>query len=153
MHRETLQIGAAEITLETGRVARQAHGAVVVRQGDAWLLATVVAGPDLPGPGFLPLTVEYREKAAAAGRIPGNFFRRETRLGEHEVLTSRLIDRTLRPLIADGFRAEVQVSVTVFSADEQVDLAGLALLGAAAALHLSDVPFDGPVAGLRLVRT
>ncbi len=153
MHTETVTVGDAEITLETGHIARQAHGAVVVRQHDAWLLATVVAGPDLAGGGFLPLTVEYREKAAAAGRVPGNYFRRETRLGEHEVLTSRLIDRTLRPLIADGFRAETQVAVTVHSADERADLTGLALLGAAAALHLSDVPFDGPVAGLRLVRT
>lgn len=153
MRTETFSIGEAEITLESGRIARQADGAVLLRQGRTVLLATVVAaGPPQTGADFVPLTVEYREKAAAAGRIPGNFFKRETRPGEPEVLVARLIDRSLRPLFPRGWSVETQVQVTVYSAENRSDPAGLAIIAAAAALQVSDVPFDGPVAGLRLLR-
>jgi len=150
---ETVTLDGEEITLETGEIARQASGSVVVRHRDSFLLATVVAdeGPR-PGADFFPLTVEYRERMSAAGRIPGNYFRREGRITEAEILTSRLIDRTLRPLFPKGFRNETQVQVMVFGADPESDLEALALLGAAAALQVSDVPFQGPVTGLRVVR-
>lgn len=147
---ETLTLGTTELTFETGELARQAHGALVVRHGASMVLATVVAGPDAaPGP-FLPLTVDYRERMSAAGRIPGGYLRREARMSDHEVLTSRLIDRALRPRFARGLSAEVQVAITVFGADPQSDLESLAILAACGALHLSDVPFDGPIAGLRV---
>jgi len=150
---ESFLLGEAEITLETGRIARQADGAVLLRHGRTVLLATVVAaGAPVPGVDFVPLTVEYREKTAAAGRIPGNFFRRETRPGEPEVLVSRLIDRSLRPLFPTGWTVETQVLVTVYSAENGSDPAGLAILAAAAALQVSDIPFQGPVAGLRILR-
>ena len=153
MHTETFTIGEAEITLETGRIARQADGAVLLRQGRTVLLATVVAaGAPIPNVDFVPLTVEYRERTAAAGRIPGNFFKRETRPGEPEVLVARLIDRSLRPLFPTGWSVETQVIVTVFSAESGSDPAGLAILAASAALQVSDIPFEGPVAGLRLLR-
>ncbi len=151
MHIETIPLGDASIRLETGRIARQADGAVVLRHRDTFILATVVVGP--PGDGdFHPLTVDYRERSSAVGRIPGNYFRRELRPGEHEVLTSRLIDRSLRPLFASGTRARTQIDVTVYSADAGSDLPGLALTAAAAAVHVSGVPFAGPVAGTRLIR-
>ena len=150
MHTESFQIGEHEVVLETGRIARQAHGAVVARCKDAFILATVVAARTGASRGFLPLTVDYREKMSAMGRIPGNYFRRETRQNEHEVLVSRLIDRTLRPLFPKAFQAESRVDVTVYSGDDRCDLVGLALLSAAAAVHISDLPFAGPVGGLRL---
>lgn len=152
MQHQTFSIGETEISLITGRMARQAHGAVELHQGRTRLLATVVATPGAGEADFLPLTVDYRERAAAAGRIPGNFFRRETRPGTAETLTSRLIDRALRPLFPKGFTAEVQVEVTVHSAEPEADLAGLALMAAGAAVHLSDLPFAGPLAGLTLAR-
>ena len=149
----SIELGGRTVILETGRLARQAHGAVVVRAGDAFVLGTVVAAPaPKPGVGFLPLTVEYKEMMAAGGRIPGSFFKREGRAGELEILTCRLIDRTLRPLLPTTWRCETQVQVTVFGTGEDSDLESLGLLAAAAALHLSDVPFDGPVAGLRVAR-
>lgn len=151
VHIETARVGDVEIELETGRIARQAHGAVVVRAGRALLLGTVVGAEHDPEAPFFPLTVDYREKMAAAARIPGNFFRRETRQSGREILISRLVDRTLRPLFAKGFRGRTQVAVTVYSAEESADLEGLALVAAAAAVHLSDLPFHGPVAGCRLV--
>lgn len=151
MHSVTIPLGDHPITLESGQIARQADGAVVLRHRDTFILATVVAGEELERD-FFPLTVDYRERSAAVGRIPGNYFRRETRPGEHEVLTSRLIDRSLRPLFADGFRARTQVDILVHSADPQSDLPGLALTAAAAAISISGLPFAGPVAGARLVR-
>ncbi|TNF25662.1 MAG: polyribonucleotide nucleotidyltransferase [Deltaproteobacteria bacterium] len=148
---ETITIGNAELSFETGELARQAHGAVVVRHLSSMLLATVVVGPDSGATrDFLPLTVEYRERMSAGGRVPGGYLRREGRIGDHEVLTSRLIDRTLRPLFPKGFRREVQVLVTCFGADATSDLESLAILAASCALHISSVPFDGPVAGLRI---
>ncbi len=151
MNVETAPYGDLELSLETGRVARQAHGAVVARHGDSFLLATVVAVAPVPGANFFPLTVEYRERMAATARIPGNFFRRETRQGEREILVSRLVDRALRPLFPKDFRGETQIQITVYSADERSDLEGLAITAAAAALAVSDVPFGGPVAGRRWV--
>jgi polyribonucleotide nucleotidyltransferase len=152
VQKQIFQIGETEIGLVTGRMARQAHGAVEVHQGRTRILATVVATPGAGEADFFPLTVDYRERAAAVGRIPGNFFRRETRPGTHETLTSRLIDRALRPLFPKGFTAEVQVEVTVHSAEPSADLAGLALMAAGAAVHLSDLPFAGPLAGLTVGR-
>ena len=122
MHTESFPMGDHEVVLETGRIARQAHGAVVARCLDAFVLATVVGASDGAPRGFLPLTVDYREKMAAMGRIPGNYFRRETRQNEHEILTSRLIDRTLRPLFPKAFQAESRVDVTVYSGDDRCDL-------------------------------
>ena len=148
---ETLTLGNAQITLETGELARQAHGAVAVRHGRSMLLATVVAGPELAhGGDFLPLTVEYRERMSAGGRIPGGYPRREGRGGDHEILTSRLVDRALRPLFPAGLARELQVMITVFSADPESDLESLAILAAGAAVHVSSVPFAGPVAGARV---
>ncbi len=151
MHSEVIEVGGREIRLESGKIARQAHGAVMARMGKSAVLATVVAGGAKEGD-FLPLTVDYREQFAAAGKIPGSFFRRETRQGEHEVLLSRIIDRSLRPLFPKAWRAETQVAATVYSADSGDDLHGLAILAACAALHISDIPFAGPLAGLRLSR-
>ena len=145
-----VEIAGRTLRLETGRLATQADGAVVVRQGGSFLLASVVAATTPSHRGFLPLTVEYRERLAAGGRIPGGFLRREGRITDREVLTSRLVDRTLRPLFAEGYARETQVQITVFGADEATDLDSLALIAAAAAVHVSDLPFHGPAAGLRL---
>jgi polyribonucleotide nucleotidyltransferase len=148
--RETVTVGGRELVLETGRMARQADGACVVRCGDTAVLVTAVgeAAPR-PGMGFFPLTVEYRESYAAAGRVPPVYGRREGRPGDHEILASRVIDRSIRPLFPDGYRSEVQVLVTVLSAEPDVEPGALALVGASAALHLSDIPWAGPVAGAR----
>ena len=149
----SIELGGRTVTLETGAIARQAHGSVVVRDGDTFVLGTVVCAPTpRPGVDFLPLTVEYREKMAAGGRIPGGFLKREGRAGELQILTARLIDRSLRPLLPKTWRCETQVEVTVFGAGKESDLESLGILAAAAALHLSDVPFEGPVAGLRVAR-
>ncbi len=147
------KIAGTSCSFETGRIARQASGAVIARSGDAVILATVV-GAETPraDAGFFPLTVEYREKLAAAGRIPGTYNRREGRIADHEILNCRLIDRTVRSLFPDGYRAEVQIQVTVLSADPTIDTTTLALLGACAALHISPVPCRGPAAGVRIVR-
>ena len=150
-HRVALKIAGSECSFETGRIARLASAAVIGRRGDDVVLATVVAAEEpRPGTDFLPLTVEYREKMAAAGRIPGSFGRREGRISDHEVLVSRLIDRTIRSLFPEDFHCEVQVQVSVLSADPGSDLPSLALLTACAAVHLSPVPFRGPAAGLRV---
>jgi polyribonucleotide nucleotidyltransferase len=153
---EAFTLDGRSVTLETGKVARQAHGAVLVRQGEAVVLATaVLGGPGRPGSDddFVPLTVEYREKLAANGRIPGSFLRREARISDDEILWSRILDRSLRPLFRKGMAREVQVQATVLSADARVEAGLLALIGAAAALHLSPIPWDGPIAGGRLVRS
>ena len=143
-------LGGVTVRFETGRIARQADAAIVVRSGDNVLLATVAAAKRAkPDHDFLPLTVDYREKFASVGRIPGSFGRRETRATEAEVLTSRLIDRTLRSLFPVWFRVETQVLVTVLSANPDSDLTSLALLGATAAVHLSSLPAAGPAAGVR----
>jgi len=152
-HRTTARIAGTEVQFETGRIARQAQGAVFARSGDNVVLATVTAAQTpKPGQDFFPLTVEYREKWSAAGRIPGNYGRREARISDHEVLVSRLIDRTLRSLFPDEWKAEVQVQVQVFSAEPSSDLESLAILAACAALHVSPVPAKGPGGGLRIQR-
>ena len=149
----TVRSAGTEVTFETGRIARQATGAVVGRCGDNVVLATVVAAREpKPGQSFFPLTVEYREKFAAAGRIPGNFLRREGRISDHEVLVSRLIDRTVRSLFPDDYHCEVQLQVQVLSAEPTSDVESLALLTAACALHVSPVPCKGPAAGMRVAR-
>ena len=142
-----------EISLETGKLAKQADGAVVVKMGDTMLLATVVAMPEAKeNVDFMPLSVEYREKYAATGRFPGGFFKREARPSDHEVLISRLIDRALRPLFPDDFHAEVQVIVTLISADKNIMPDALACLAASAALSVSDIPFNGPISEVRIGR-
>jgi polyribonucleotide nucleotidyltransferase len=139
-----------EIHIETGRLARQADGAVVVRCGDTMLLATVVSSKETKDVDFLPLTVEYSEKFAAAGKIPGGFFKREGRLGESEILVSRLIDRALRPLFPDNYHAEVQVMVQLISADKEEQADALACFAASAAIMVSDIPFPDAVSEVRV---
>ena len=137
--------------LETGRIARQADGAVFASWGETTVLATVVAAKSAkPGQDFFPLTVHYQEKAFAAGRIPGGFLKREGRLSDKETLTSRLIDRPIRPLFPDDFRCETQIIVTVLSHDMETDPDILAMIAASAALTLSGVPFMGPIGGARV---
>lgn len=142
-----------EITIETGKLAKQADGSVVVKMGGTMLLATVVANREAnPGVDFLPLTVDYREKFYAGGKIPGNFFRREARPSDQEILTMRLVDRVLRPLFPEDFHAEVQVMISLISYDGKSipdDLAGLA---ASAAIAITDIPFNGPMSEVRVVR-
>ena len=141
------QIGGKSISIETGKLAKQASGSIVIRSGETMVLVTAVAAKEnKPELGFLPLTIEYQEKLASVGRIPGNYFRREIgRPSDHEVLTCRIIDRPMRPLFADGYFSETQVIATVMSADTQNDPDVLALTGASCALTLSDIPFNGPV--------
>src|SRR5579863_6398974 len=149
--RVSLEVGGKTLSLETGRLARQADGAVVVRCGDSMVLvtATMSAGPR-EGIDFFPLTCDYEEKMFAAGKIPGGFFKREGRPGERATLTARLMDRPLRPLFPKGFRNDVQVVATVLSTDQENDPDVLAICGASAALSISDIPFNGPVAGVRV---
>jgi polyribonucleotide nucleotidyltransferase len=149
--KESIKLGDKELSVETGRVAKQADGAVVIRYGDTVLLVTAVAAQTpREGIDFFPLTVEYREASYSAGRIPGNYFRREGRPNEKEILTSRLIDRPCRPLFAEGFRNETQVVATVISADPDNDPDVIAITGASCALYLSDIPFPNPIAGVRV---
>ncbi|MBI2963353.1 MAG: polyribonucleotide nucleotidyltransferase [Deltaproteobacteria bacterium] len=142
-----------KLSIEVGRVAKQASGSALVRYGDTVVLVTAVATRDArEGIDFFPLTVDYQEKTFAAGKIPGGFFKREGRPSEKEVLTSRLIDRPLRPNFAEGFVCETQVIATVLSADRDNDPDMVALIGASAALQVSDIPFNGPLAGVRMGR-
>ena len=148
---KSFQYGAHEVTLETGAIARQADGAVIVNMGETVVLVTVVGEKkDVGGRDFFPLTVNYQEKTYAAGKIPGGFFKREGRPSEKETLTSRLIDRPIRPLFPDGFQREVQVIATVVSLNPEVDADIPAMLGASAALALSGLPFQGPIGGARV---
>ncbi|MCD4654660.1 polyribonucleotide nucleotidyltransferase, partial [bacterium] len=153
MRTKTINIGKDQLILETGRIARQADGAVIVKQGNAAILVTVVSS-DSPREGvdFFPLTVDYRELFGAAGVIPRSYNRREGRLSDREILSCRIIDRSLRPLFPQGYRYDTQVIATLLSADRSIDTDVLGLLGACAAIHLSAIPFDGPAAGLRLCR-
>ncbi len=148
---KTFQYGQHQVTLETGEIARQASGAVMVSIGDTVVLATVVAREDVkPGQDFFPLTVDYLEKTYAAGRIPGGFFKREGRPSEKETLTSRLIDRPLRPLFPEGYLNEVQIIIHVLSVDPEIDPDIAAMIGASAALCVSGVPFNGPIGAARV---
>ena len=148
---KTFQYGGQEVTLETGRIARQASGSVMVTMGTTSVLCTVVAEQkEKPGQAFFPLSVHYIEKAYSVGKIPGGFFKREGRPSEKETLTSRLIDRPIRPLFADGFMNEVQVVCTVMSADLDTDPDIPAMIGTSAALAISGCPFNGPIGGARV---
>src|SRR6187551_3413222 len=152
--RKTFDIGDGRmITIETGRLARQADGAVTVSMGNCMLLATVVATKDpKEGQSFFPLSVDYQEKFASAGRIPGSFFKREARLNDYEILTSRLIDRALRPLFPEDYFCEVQVLVTLVSSDPEVMPDALACLAASAALAVSDIPIQEIISEVRVAR-
>ena len=142
-----------EVFIETGKLATQAHGSVVVRVEDTMILATVVASPEAkPDQSFFPLSVDYQERFAAAGKIPGNFFRRETRLSDYEILISRLVDRAVRPLFPDTFLNETQIIINLISADAKNMPDAYAALAASAALSVSDIPFDGPISEVRVAK-
>jgi polyribonucleotide nucleotidyltransferase len=143
--------GGKTITFETGKLAKQAHGSAVVRIGENVVLATATSNPDpREGIDFFPLTVDYREYTYAGGRFPGGFIKREGRMSEREVLTSRQIDRPVRPLFAEGFKCETQVIAFVLSADTDNDPDVCGINGASAALHVSDIPFLGPIGAVRV---
>src|SRR5579859_1260617 len=149
--KKSFAYGAHQVTLETGEIARQAHGAVLVNMEDTVVLCTVVGAKEArKGQDFFPLTVDYVEKTYAAGKIPGGFFKREGRPSEKETLTSRLIDRPIRPLFPDGFFNEVQVVAQVLSLNPEVDSDIPSLLGASAALAISGIPFNGPIGAARV---
>ncbi len=149
--KESIKLGTQDLVVETGKVAKQADGSVVIRYGDTMLLvAAVSARTAKEGLDFFPLTVEYRENTFAAGRIPGNYFRREGRPSEKEILTCRMIDRPVRPLFADGYRFETQIVASVISSDAEYDPDVIAITGASCALFLSDIPFEKPIAGVRI---
>jgi polyribonucleotide nucleotidyltransferase len=150
-HRFTVRLGDSELIIETGKLAEQAGGAVTVREGDTMVFATATMGrKPRPGIDFFPLSVDYEEKMYAAGRIPGSFFRREGRPSEQAILTARVIDRPLRPLFPDDLRNEVQVIMTAFSHDQQHHTDMMGIIAASAAVHISDVPWAGPVAAVRI---
>lgn len=150
--KESALIGNHEVSIETGRIAKQAAGSVLIQSGESMVIVTACTKPSERSEDFFPLVCEYVEKSYAAGRIPGNYFRREGKQSEHETLTSRLIDRPLRPLFPEGFCDEVQVIATVVSYDPNCEPDVLAITGASAALMLSNLPWQGPVAGVRIGR-
>ncbi|MBK6909944.1 MAG: polyribonucleotide nucleotidyltransferase [bacterium] len=151
MTQETLELGGLQLTLETGRMAKQAQGSIWLTYGDTTVLATVCANLDADTDfDFMPLTVDYREKLYSVGRIPGGFFKREGRPSEKETLSARLTDRPLRPLFPDGFNKEVQIMINVFSSDSEHDPDVLGTIAASAALAISEVPFNGPVGSVRM---
>src|SRR5262244_93295 len=151
MQTRELHVGQHTLRLETGKLAKQAHGSVIVRFGDSVVLVTACrAATPREGIDFLPLTVDYREYTYASGRIPGGFFKREGKPAEKEVLTSRVIDRPIRPLFPSGWRFETQIIALVLSADAENDTDVLAITGASAALAVSDIPFEKTIAGVRV---
>ena len=150
LQRREIQVGSRTLTLETGKLAKQAHGAVIVRSGDTMVLVAASRAASPRDVDFLPLTVDYREYAYASGRIPGGFFKREGKAAEKEILTSRLIDRPIRPLFPSGWRFETQIIALVMSADSENDADVLAITGASAALAISEIPFEKTVAGVRV---
>lgn len=153
VHKLQVDLGGRPFSVETGRVARQANGSVLVQYGETVVLVTaVIADKKREGVDFLPMTVNYQEMTYAAGRIPGGFFKREGRPSDRETLISRFIDRPLRPLFPKGFQNEIQIIATVLSADQDNDPAILGMIGASSALSLSDIPFDGPIAGAKVGR-
>ena len=152
-YKKELEIGGRSLSLETGAVAKQANGAVLVTAGETVVLVTAVASATpKEGADFFPLTVDYRERTYAAGRIPGGFFKREGKARDKEILTSRLIDRAIRPLFPEGFTHEVQISAIVLSSDgiNYPDI--LCMIGASAALRVSSLPFAGPISAVRIGR-
>jgi polyribonucleotide nucleotidyltransferase len=150
--RESVMVNGRPLVFETGRLAKQAHGAVLVSYGESVVLVTAVCGDERPGIDFFPLTCDYVEKTFAAGKIPGGFFKREGRQRDEEILTSRLIDRPCRPLFPEGFRNDTQVIATVLSSDKDNPTDVLAMTAASAALHISDIPWNGPFVAVRVVR-
>jgi polyribonucleotide nucleotidyltransferase len=150
LQRREIQVGSRTLSLETGKLAKQAHGAVIVRSGDTMVLVAASRAASARDVDFLPLTVDYREYAYASGRIPGGFFKREGKAAEKEVLTSRLIDRPIRPLFPSGWRYETQIIALLLSADTENDADVLAITGASAALAISEIPFEKTVAGVRV---
>src|SRR4030066_672099 len=152
---KTIDLGdGRQIVLETGKLARQADGAVLLKMGKTMLLATVVSAkePKEEAADFMPLSVEYKEKYASSGRIPGGFLKREARPSDYEILISRLVDRALRPLFPDDFHAETFVTINLISADTDIIPDALAGLAASAALSISDIPFKGPMSEVRVAR-
>jgi polyribonucleotide nucleotidyltransferase len=150
--RESVIVNGRPLTFETGRLAKQAHGAVLISYGESVVLVTAVCGDERPGLDFFPLTCDYVEKTFAAGKIPGGFFKREGRQRDDEILTSRLIDRPMRPLFPEGFKKDTQIIATVMSSDKVNPTDVLAVTGASAALHISDIPWGGPLVGVRVSR-
>jgi polyribonucleotide nucleotidyltransferase len=150
--RESVMVSGKPLTIETGRLAKLAHGAVYVSYGESAVLVTAVSTEERPGLDFFPLTCEYVEKTYAAGKIPGGFFKREGRQRDFEVLASRLMDRPLRPMFPEGYRKDTQVIATVLSSDKTNPTDVLAMTGASAALHISDIPWNGPIVGIRVAR-
>ncbi len=151
IQKRELEIGGTTFSIEMGKLAKQANGAAVVRAGDTVVLVTACTSKDeREGIDFLPLTVDYRENFYASGKIPGGFFKREGRPNEKEILTSRLIDRPIRPLFPDGWHRETQIIGLVLSTDREHDSDILALTGASAALYCSDIPFHTPIAAVRV---
>ena len=153
VHRVERQIGGETLVIETGRIARQAHGAVTVQHGETIVVVTAVEAPprneDID---FFPLSVDYREKYSAAGKFPGGFMKREGRPSTKEILTARMVDRPIRPLFPDGYINEVQILISVVSFDQKNDPDILAMVGASAALSLSQMPFQGPLGACRVSR-
>src|SRR5690242_21890534 len=151
VHKVEVDLGGRTVSFETGKMAKQANGAVLVRSGDAVVLVSAcMADEAKPGAAFFPLTVDYREYTYAAGKIPGGFIKREGRPSEKEILTSRLIDRPIRPLFPEGFLHETQIIAMVLSPDPEQDPASLAVVGAGAALAISDIPFAHVLGGVRV---
>ncbi|MBP9095572.1 MAG: polyribonucleotide nucleotidyltransferase, partial [Ignavibacteria bacterium] len=153
MIRKSIEIGGKKLTLETGRLAKQANGAVLISLEDTVVLCTAVMKDEVAaGQDFFPLKVDYREKSASVGKIPGGFFKREARPTEKEILSSRLIDRPIRPMFPDGYFNEVDIQAGVYSSDGENDADVIAAIGASAALMISDIPFDLPIAEVRVTR-
>src|SRR5207244_880625 len=150
VHKVSGMVGERELSIETGKLAKQAHGSALVRYGDTVVLVTACAGPLREGLDFFPLTVDYRENFYAAGKIPGGFFKREGKPSEREVLTSRMIDRPIRPLFPDGYQNETQVIALVLSADTDIEPSMHAIVGASTALFCSNIPFHEPIAAVRV---
>src|SRR5512133_2349695 len=149
---ESFELYGQQYTLETGELAKQAGGAVLVRQGDSVVLVTATASKEAKDLDFFPLTVDFEERMYAAGRLPGGFVKRETRPSEKATLTARMIDRPIRSAFASNFRNDVQVIATVFSADQEHQVDVISIMGASAALKAAGIPFEGPLAGVRICR-
>src|SRR4029077_8473190 len=149
-HQVSVEVGGRALILETGKIAKQANGAITARYGDTVVLTTACMSPTANDRDFLPLTVDYRENTYSAGKIPGGFFKREGRPSEKEILTSRLIDRPMRPLFPESWRNETQINAMVLSADSDNDPDVIAVTGAAAAAYCSDLPFPTPIAAVRV---
>jgi polyribonucleotide nucleotidyltransferase len=152
MQRVETEFAGRKLVIETGRMAKQAAGSAMVQYGDTMVLAAVTVSDSVSTLPFFPLTVEYKERSYAAGKIPGGFIKREGRPRDEEILSARIVDRTIRPLFPEGFKNEVQVFLYVISADQENDPDVPALLAASFALNSSKIPFLGPVAGVRLGR-